>query len=461
MLFKIRNYDLVKDREKTYLTVAADVGATTLTVRGVDSNAWADNDWIIVGEIGAGNAEILQINGSVSDGTSLTVDNAGSGGARYAHSVDEPVYRTPYNQIEFNHNSTDTTTGVTVLATNEIQPDDLFTRYEDTANTTGFAFIRFKNSLSGAFSAYSDGIPYTGYTARSLGRMIKMIRRHLNEPDFNYITDDDIKEEINEKQRDISHETLWSFYEDVFSDSTVAYQIEYDIDTDVVLGKVHEVIVRSQPLGKLNSAKFNLLQFDTSATGDPTNALIWNNQIILYPLSTTGANTDTLNGALTASAVSITVDDTSGFDPSGRIIIDSEVISYSSLSSTQFLGCQRGLEETTAATHSDGATVTARDIIYTANREPNELVDTQDETLVPDPLVLVYGVSMELAAGKLGDMGLHDRMKMKYNEGLSRLRAKFGRKFTSQYFKIQNKEEVVSSDTRLINPNQFPQGITD
>src|SRR3990167_1192214 len=141
MLFQVRNQELIQNRERTYLTAEVAVAGTTLTVKAVDSNAWADNDFIIVGEIGSKNAEILQINGAVSDGTSLTVDNAGSGGARFVHSVDEPVYRIAFNQVEFSRASTEAGSK-SVLATNELQVDDLFTRYEDTTNTTGFGFVR-------------------------------------------------------------------------------------------------------------------------------------------------------------------------------------------------------------------------------------------------------------------------------------------------------------------------------
>jgi len=173
MLFKASHLELTKDREKTTLTAVVAVADTSITVRAVDSNAWADNDWIVIGEIGSNTAEIMQLNGAVSDGTFLVIDNAGSGGTRYAHSIDEPVYRIDYNQVEFSRAATEAGTK-TVLATNEIQPDNEFTRYEDTANTTGFGFVRFKNSFTSAFSAYSDGIPYTGYSAKSLGRISRM-----------------------------------------------------------------------------------------------------------------------------------------------------------------------------------------------------------------------------------------------------------------------------------------------
>lgn len=466
MLYLVRNYELVKNREKSYLTTGIASGATTLTVRAVDSNAWADDDWIIVGEIGNKNAEILQVNGAVSDGTSLTIDNAGSGGSRFAHAVNEPVYRIDYNQVEFSRATTETGTK-TVLATNEIQVDDEFTRYEDTTNTTGYGFVRFVNTTPtpDLYSSYSDGIPYTGYTAKSLGRMIKLVRRRLGEnrtgvTNLDFIDDDEITEELNEKQRDVAHERLWPFYEDIFSASRVAYQRAYDIDSDVVLGKVHAVTVESEPIAKIDTNRFDILHWDTARTGEPTHFRIWNNQLCLYPLPASAATTDALNGAITATATTITVDDTSGFAPSGRILIESEVIEYTYKDSTVFYGCVRGLEETTAATHADDTTVTERDIIYTANREPNELADVGDETLIPDPDVLVNGAAMELALGKLNDQVLHDRLKIKYDEGLKRLRNKFGRKGTGTYFRIKDKDEVVRDVGRLVDPNNFPENLS-
>jgi hypothetical protein len=64
-----------------------------------------------------------------------------------------------------------------------------------------------------------------------------------------------------------------------------------------------------------------------------------------------------LNGAINNSTGTITVDSTTGFPASGTILIDSELITYASLSSTQFLTCGRGAEGTAAASHADNAIV--------------------------------------------------------------------------------------------------------
>jgi hypothetical protein len=62
-------------------------------------------------------------------------------------------------------------------------------------------------------------------------------------------------------------------------------------------------------------------------------------------------------GGINNSTGTITVDSTTGFPASGTILIDSELITYASLSGTQFLTCGRGAEGTTATTHADNAIV--------------------------------------------------------------------------------------------------------
>ncbi len=65
----------------------------------------------------------------------------------------------------------------------------------------------------------------------------------------------------------------------------------------------------------------------------------------------------TLNGAIDAVVTTITVVSTSDFTASGAIWIDGEYITYSGKTGTDFTGCVRGAEGTTAASHSSGVQV--------------------------------------------------------------------------------------------------------
>ena len=73
-----------------------------------------------------------------------------------------------------------------------------------------------------------------------------------------------------------------------------------------------------------------------------------------------GEATSTLDGALTNASTSIVLDDSSAFPASGSVLIDSERIAYTTntTGTGTLSGLTRGSDNTTAASHSDAATVT-------------------------------------------------------------------------------------------------------
>ena len=65
----------------------------------------------------------------------------------------------------------------------------------------------------------------------------------------------------------------------------------------------------------------------------------------------------TLNGAINATDVTITLTSTVGLATSGFIKVDNETIVYSNISGNQLLNCSRGQANTTAASHLTAASV--------------------------------------------------------------------------------------------------------
>jgi len=89
--------------------------------------------------------------------------------------------------------------------------------------------------------------------------------------------------------------------------------------------------------------------------------------------------TTQLDGAIDSSVTTITVDSTASFPTSGRIDIDTELITYSGKTATTFTGCGRGANGSTAAAHADNAVVTnAKDWV-----DWGEESNTQAVTLAP------------------------------------------------------------------------------
>jgi hypothetical protein len=68
--------------------------------------------------------------------------------------------------------------------------------------------------------------------------------------------------------------------------------------------------------------------------------------------------TTLLNGAIDNSQTTITVDSTAAFPTTGRIDIDTELITYTGKTATDFTGCVRGANGSTATSHLDNAIVT-------------------------------------------------------------------------------------------------------
>jgi len=70
----------------------------------------------------------------------------------------------------------------------------------------------------------------------------------------------------------------------------------------------------------------------------------------------TGATT-LLNGAVLVGDTTLTVDSTTGFSPTGTLLIGTEQITYTGVTATTFTGCTRGANGTTAAGYVDNTPV--------------------------------------------------------------------------------------------------------
>ena len=73
-------------------------------------------------------------------------------------------------------------------------------------------------------------------------------------------------------------------------------------------------------------------------------------------------STVTLSGTITSTATSITVSSVANLSTAGFIKIDDETISYPNIVGNQLVNCARGQNNTTAASHTSGATLTVQNI---------------------------------------------------------------------------------------------------
>lgn len=121
------------------------------------------------------NAEILTTHSSTApSGSTVTL----ASNTVNTHYAGEKVYRIEFNQVEIS-NATTLTGSKSVVATSALSADKQVLAYLDTANSSGYYFGRFKNSVAGTFGSYSDGIAYGSWTRNAVGYIIDRALRDL------------------------------------------------------------------------------------------------------------------------------------------------------------------------------------------------------------------------------------------------------------------------------------------
>ena len=159
---KAANVELLLDVIQAEMSDDSLAGASTIEVLSIAGIGVGD--YLLLGEFGQETTEIVRVHTvTAPSGTTITLN----ANAVYPHTRSTAVYRIDRNQIEFSR-STTLTGGKSILATSDIQCDQLFTTYEDTTNTTGFGWYRAKNSADTTYSNYSESYPYAGYGQQTL-----------------------------------------------------------------------------------------------------------------------------------------------------------------------------------------------------------------------------------------------------------------------------------------------------
>lgn len=170
--------------EITWLSIAAPAGTTTLSVKNNDE--FQLNDRILVGDQGQENAEIVSINGSVSEGQNLAIS-----ALVFNHNADEPVVRLRYDEVKFYRSTNGANGTYLLLATESLDVDgaNSQTVYDDTTGLAAYYYeVSYYNSVTALESTLSDPIPGSGYARNQVGFLIDEILREVS--DMNNLTVD-------------------------------------------------------------------------------------------------------------------------------------------------------------------------------------------------------------------------------------------------------------------------------
>lgn len=183
---------LTAEQEVSYLTDKVFAGALSVIVDNV--NNFSTNDYVLLGQLGSENAELMQVSSVNSSTNTITFTAA----VAYDHPQDSTLVDIGYNQIIFYHSNTTTSTLSQLAAAQTIQPDDTYDYYDDNTNTTGYGWFRFYNSTTSLSSDLSNPVPYGAWDENSVKSMIESFYTQITNRERKLIREEDVIRWMNE-----------------------------------------------------------------------------------------------------------------------------------------------------------------------------------------------------------------------------------------------------------------------
>lgn len=293
----------LSDQATTFISSDEASGQTTISVDA--GTKFANNDYVVIGEIGTERAEIRKVSGSAS-GT-ITTD-----ALVYAHPRGDVVRFIPYNQLTITR-STDGGTNFTPLSAVSIDPQLLSTVVHRTSDAATDVYkVRFYNSTTTLYSSYSDQTLASGYDSNSVFAIKKRALTDLGETISDSITEDFLNESLWEARREIDEDPRilrWPFRMQNNSSlgKIVPGTYTVSIPTDLKNPKTNE----------------NILNVRIGTREYPLRYIGLNKMRELY----SGVSHTTIGSIVSDSDVTITLTNSGDFDTTGSISVAASSVS--------------------------------------------------------------------------------------------------------------------------------------
>ena len=297
----------LKDNNETFVSTDASSGVSSFTVE--NGLKFSTSEFVLIGNFGAENAEILKIHTSTTPtSTVITLDAT----SNFSHNRGERIVFIPYDQIIIER-STDGGTSFSTLVTINIRADSTETYNQHTTGaSTDLYRAKFSNSSSADVSVVSDSILSTGYVANSAGAVIRSALISMGEKIDSVLTKEFLFDALNDGRDEIDrHEMVekWSFRTKFEFDAgdVIPGQFELTVPTDLRDPDTYKNVLSV----RIGTDKLPLTQADKRTINQ----------------NYRGVSHTTLNGVVGDSDTSIVLTSSGDFADSGTIDIASPNIS--------------------------------------------------------------------------------------------------------------------------------------
>lgn len=299
---RIDNFDLFIDAQQSFLFSDIANGVSSFSVQ--NPYGFAVNQILYIGIFGNEGSEFIKTHAATAP-SGQTIALASN--TLYSHNASDQVAIVPFDQVEISYSAT-LTGAKSILTTQNIDVASE-TIYNDTTQTNGYYFARFKNSITNAYSSYSDPASVAGYAMNSARYIIGSARAEINKPVSEIMSDEFGFMQINKAQMETLRELKrWSWMQ-VFGATTECSVGQFRIPCP-------------NDIDDTNSNK-STLNFRIGV--DPNMTFVTKEE---FDSITQGMSWTSLASTLNVSDATVTLSDSSNFDSSGTIQIGDDTLSY-------------------------------------------------------------------------------------------------------------------------------------
>lgn len=216
---------------KSHLTAAVAALGTTLTVQ--DNTGFVNSEYTRIGVLGSDRTEIVRNNSAVTRGTSLTTT-----ACVFPHATGTEVERMIFDQWRIYGNSTNSSSGATLVATIDIKVDAPYTTYVNSSTEYAYYFaIGYDSNAASLSDVYSDGVSSTtSYSLNTVGSLIESSLDGVKGKRTTIMTDLWFFREINDCLRYITGKLkTWSYLQsfDQTLGQTTRGSFSFTMPTDI------------------------------------------------------------------------------------------------------------------------------------------------------------------------------------------------------------------------------------
>lgn len=457
---KTANSSLTLGQPTTYLNSDTASGVSSLSVKNI--TGFAANQILIIGDIGGQNSEIIKTHAvTAPSGSTITLAAA----TVFPHSASTYITVMLYDQVEIS-TATTTTGSKTVLTTTNIWADSPTTNYNDLANSVGYYFARFKNTITTTFSDYSDPIPVTGYTLKSARRLIDQALGKINKVASSVFSDQFAFGEINNCQTEcLRDRKRWSFMQifdyDLGQLATGQWRIALpdDIDDENTNKSIYNFRVGTGTnLTWVDKAKWNEIIQGVAHTTLSTNVTVGATTVALVD----AGNFNPTTGTISIGANNYTYTSVSGND----VVLETASTTTNTTGQDVFQGATTGMPQywTTFGGYlyfypilDSFQNLNAGILDYYSKQVP--ISDDTTEIVIPDPTVVINYLCYAFLMRQ--NNGVENEATIAwYNKYLDRKKTMYTKEVLNRNFWLKprlNKFDMSGDDPKSVRIGNFLQ----